>query len=1132
VQNTGTNVRYETQTTEAGTYTVPNLPPGGYLVTFKAASFKTLLRSGLSLDVDQVLRVDVALEVGAVTESVEVTAPVPRIQTDSAEVGTTLPSTDFRDLPLSISDVRFPENFAYQISPGYSGGNWTSHINGSVEYTKEVVLDGATVTTERAGSFAESSVSPEAIEEFRTESSGQSAATGRAAEGVFNFVMKSGTNQIHGSSYIGVRREWMNANTFTNNFYGRPRSIERKLDYAFAAGGPVYIPKVYNGKNRTFFYSTYERFRQRLFGLNQASKTAPLPDFYNGDFSRLLGPVVGTDALGNSVVQGEVFDPKTFSQLPNGRWTGQMFPGNKIPVSRFSQVAQKVNALAVPGLLPNVRDASGQIPLVNNAPFTAGNPTQYDQYSFTAKGDQVINDKNRLSGSLSYVARPRVFYDQGGRNDLFDPSNLLTGGPLSSADFQRVRHYLTRIAWDNTVKPTLLNNFSIFYNRMINPMYSLQQNVDGAKALGIQNMSTYGYPQIIWGNGPIIGLANVGDTQASFYAAMGYGITDTVSYSKGRHFMKMGIDLRSNPTTNRPTQGGQFTFSALATSIPNESFSGNTTGYSFASYLLGIVNNASLSYPIGFTSEHHDYSAFFGDDFKVNRKLTINLGLRWEFQPPFTEKKDRMATWSPTVTDPLSGLPGAYTFAGSCSGCTGKDYFGVRDYLGFLPRIGFAWHPFENWTVRGAYGIFMVPDLLGMSGVSQFAWQPTYNLNADPVNPWQGIFNWDNCFPTNRLIMPSFDQSRGDTVGASMVDPRYGIIPYTQNWNLNIQRKLPKNVLLEIGYVANKGSRLYTGGTYSGMARIDQLPASVLTQYGSILNNPVTNAQQAAQYGIKYPYPGFSGTVASALRPYPQIYGNATITPSNAPLGFSTFQSAQIILNKQFSKGLTVYADFVFSKALTNMDYPLLDYYNLKLEKAPATWNTPKVFKAYIAYQLPLGRGQSLLNRVPRVVDQVINGWSISAILNYNDGAPLTFSGANSPFPTGWNGGQVINIAPGTMMNSSFDKTKFNYANTYSAQDTYLNKAIFSNPPAFTLGNAAPSYLQVQGFGTQSENMALLKNFKVREKYRFQLRLEALDVFNRHQLGGINTTITSPLFGQVTSASGNRTIQAGARVDF
>src|SRR5205823_6507964 len=156
-----------------------------------------------------------------------------------------------------------------------------------------------------------------------------------------------------------------------------------------------------------------------------------------------------------------------------------------------------------------------------NASYPASGTTEYDQYSFTIKGDQVINDKNKISGSLSYIARPRVFYDQGGRNNLFDPSNLLTGGPLSSTDFQRVRHYLTRIAWDYTVTPVLLNNFSVFYNRMINPMYSLQQNVDGAKDLGIKNMSTYGYPQIIWGNGPIIGLSNIGDTQASFYAAMG-----------------------------------------------------------------------------------------------------------------------------------------------------------------------------------------------------------------------------------------------------------------------------------------------------------------------------------------------------------------------------------------------------------------------------------------------------------------------------------------------------------------------------------------------------------------------------------------------------------------------------------
>jgi hypothetical protein len=1133
VQNTATNVKYQTET-DAGTYTAPSLPPGPYQITFQAAGFKKMVRGGFSLEVNQVLRVDVTLEVGAATESVVVTAPVSLIQTDSPEVGTTLPQAEFKDLPMDVSDVRILENFAYLLSPGASGNSWTSHINGSVEYSKETILDGATVTTERAGDFSQSAVSPEAIQEFREESSGQSVILGRTAEGAFNYAMKSGTNQIHGSSYLGVRREWMEANTFTNNFYGLQRPVDRKLDYAFAFGGPIYIPKVYNGKNRTFFYATYERFKQRTNALTPAAKTAPLAEEYQGDFSRLLGAAVGTDPLGNTVAKGAVFDPKTFYQLPNGTWEGQMFPGNQIPVSRFSTVSKAVNALAVPGYLPNVIGPGGVVPLVNNAVgYPSGGVSQYDQYAFTVKGDQIINDKNRISGSYSLIYRPRDFYDQGSRNDLLNPSVPLTFGPLSSADFQLVKTPLVRLGWDYTVTPRLLNNISVFFNRHASTQYNLSKGVDGAKALGIKNLDTFGYPQIIWGSGPAVSLSNVGDTQDSFAVPMGYGLTDTVSFSKGRHFMKMGIDLRSNPTNNRPTQGGQFSFSALETALPNQAYSGSTTGYSFASYLLGLVDSASLVSPVGFTSEHRDYSAFFGDDFKVSPKLTLNFGLRWEYQPPVQERLNRMASWSPTAIDPLSGLAGAFAFAGNCSACTGKNYFGVHDYRGFLPRIGFAWHPFENWTVRAAYGIFMVPDLLGMQGVSQFAWQGTYSLGTAATNPWQGIFNWDNGFPLSSYVAPVMNPSYGDTTSVNMEDPRYGIIPYTQNWNLNIQRRLPKDMMLEVGYVADKGSLLYTGGPYTAAARINQVPASVLTQYGSVLNNPVTTPAQAAQYGIKYPYPGFGGTVASALRPYPQLRANSTISDANAPLGFSTYESLEILLNRQFGKRLTVFSNFVFSKNLTNMDYSPVDTYNLRNLKAPSTWNNPKVFKAYLEYQLPVGRGQSLFSTVPRAIDQIIGGWSISAILNYNDGAPLSFSGASSPFPTGWNGGtNMVNIAPGNMFNPSFSKSNFNYANTSSPQDTYLNKALFSNPAAFTIGNAAPSYLQIQGFGQVNENMGLLKTFRVHEKYRFQMRIEALDVFNRHNLGGINTNITSPLFGQVTSVNGNRSCQAVLRFDF
>src|ERR1051326_1614965 len=288
VRNTATNVVRETATSGAGVYTVSDLIVGTYEVIFQAPAFKKFVRSGINLDVTQAIRIDAKMEVGAVSESVEVTGQLSYVNTDTPEVGANLNRSDLLDVPLSISGGRYPEALAYAIMPGASGGTWTSHINGSASFSKEVLLDGASVTTYMAD-FAETSVSSESLQEMKLQTSGQSAEFGRSQGGLFNFVLKSGSNQVHGSGYFAMRNEALDANTFANKFRGAPRAIDRLFDYAFSFGGPVYLPKVYNGKNRSFFYTTYERYKQRAIGPSAPNYSFPTPDEYAGNFSALLG---------------------------------------------------------------------------------------------------------------------------------------------------------------------------------------------------------------------------------------------------------------------------------------------------------------------------------------------------------------------------------------------------------------------------------------------------------------------------------------------------------------------------------------------------------------------------------------------------------------------------------------------------------------------------------------------------------------------------------------------------------------------------------------------------------------------------------------------------------------------------
>jgi len=303
-RNSGTNSVVETITNGEGQFSFPNLPTGNYDVSAEAASFKRAERKQIELNVREVLRVDLQLQLGSVAETIEVSGELPRLQTDSPEVGTSLSSNQMKDLPLSIAGGRNVENFAYAITPGVSGNSWTSNINGSTSFSKETLLDGASVTTYLQGHFGESTVSMESLQEMRVQTSGISAEYGRARAGVFNYVMKSGTNEIHGSAYGMLRNEALNANQFVNNARGLRRPLDRRFNYAFSFGGPIVIPKIYNGKNKTFFYSTYEKYQEQILGFGAPSTTLPQTEWLGGNFSRLLGPAIAqTDALGRPVLR-------------------------------------------------------------------------------------------------------------------------------------------------------------------------------------------------------------------------------------------------------------------------------------------------------------------------------------------------------------------------------------------------------------------------------------------------------------------------------------------------------------------------------------------------------------------------------------------------------------------------------------------------------------------------------------------------------------------------------------------------------------------------------------------------------------------------------------------------------------
>lgn len=1122
--DTATGGRHTVASNSVGNYLIPSLPAAVYAITFEMQGFKRVTWPDIEVSVAAVRRLDVRLEAGAVTESVEVTAAAPRLQTDSANVGATLGARDITSLALAISNGgRLIEFLAYQIMPGVSGDprySTTSHINGTTTYAQESLVDGASAVTN--GGYGFNKISPEAVGEFNFQTSGISAEYGRAQAAVSNIVLKSGANEVHGSGFGSVWNEVFNARPFWYGVIGSPRPAVRQFDMAGSFGGPVYLPKIYDGRNKTFFYGSYERYISRT-RQSLSVMTIPLTEMYDGDMSALL----------QSSGKGAIYDPSTFRQLANGSWTGEMFPGNVIPSSRISKVSRNLGTIAKANYVPNLTDSSGRTLLTNNYKTIAAATYETDQYFFSLKMDHYFSAKHKLSGSFIYHAN-----DSSALSGLVN-KDLENGGPLATVNHSWTPGKYPRLSFDSTLSPTVLNHLTLHANRFLNSILPVNQK-NQAAALGIANVESLGYPGITWGSGAVTTFTNPGTGNLWYVADTTWGIADTVNFSKGRHLMKAGYDFRRFIQNRRRYAGPSFTFSATSTAIPNSSLAGTSAGHAFASYLLGNVYSFSLSEPISIGGRKTFQALFFQDDFKVSPRLTLNLGVRWEYQPPYVEISDRWVSWNTSKIDPASGLPGAYDFAGACEGCTGQRYFGQRDWNNFSPRFGMAYRAGKGLVIRAAYGINYEGDVNNGTlpfGYTFFAATGTYSPTYNATQPWAGTFNWDNGLPTDRYIAPSKDVSYASKSAPFRFDPSYGIAGYVQTWNLNLQKELPGRLLLDTGYVGNKG----TGLTNGSLSVVNQLPTSVLATYGSTLGNSVKSAADAAKYGIAYPYAGYSGTVGGALRPYPQVYGNSTVTTIGAPLGFSTYHSLQVVVNRQFSRGLSLYGNYVLSKNLSNMETAAelsntgpADYYNLALAKTVAAYDQTHVFKVYANYDLPVGRGKTFLSGAGRFLNLLVGGWSASIIANYASPGPMAFTTNKSL--SGWNGKYYpVNIGSGDIRSASFDKNSIfpiAYSDWYTSPKTqYLNTSMFSDSTGYSLGTAGIRVSQYRSFWARNENISLQKSFTFAEKYRLQIRADAFNALNRHTFNSPTTSISSATFGRMT-VGGNRTMQVDARLDF
>jgi hypothetical protein len=1138
-----TNLTVETVANEAGQYRVPNLPIGDYKVTFEAPGFKSAVRDGIRLSIQDILRVDGRLEVGSTSETLTVTAEATLLKTDTPEVGTLLGTKQVIDLPLGFSGGRYAENFAFKLAPGVGGNNWESHINGAPSFSKEVVLDGASATIYISGHMGESSPSMEALEEFKVQTSGMNAEFTRTAGGVFNFVMKSGTNQYHGSGMYQWHNESFDANTFANNFYGKPRRRDRRDNWAASLGGPVTIPKIINGKDRWFFYTAYEKYNESFGGGGSPTRTVPQSDWLNGNLSNYLtGEKLGADALGRDVFRGAIYDPST-TRLVNNSVVRDMFPGNIIPSSRISAVSKNLTNILNQYYKPALNT------LLNNSFFPVSNQAGFNQVQFSTKSDFQINSNQRLSGSFVWVDRPRTLLDQGGVWNFDDPN----GGPLSRARLQYVSSHYVRLAHDWTVSPTMLNHVVAAFGRQINPSTSKHVGESGAAALGlkgiVQNMN---YPEITGLSGDRVGFPTLGYQANDIGAGTAYQFIDTFSWMRGSHSFKFGFDYRWNGLNWRNNSGpGQFNFSPDVTGLPGF----NQTGHGFASMLLGQVTSASVNIDTPTGSQFPMYSWFVQDDWKVRKNFTMNIGLRWDFQPQGTEKYDRLHSFNLDLMDPKYNIRGAVEFAGSGPGRIGRRMF-YPNSLGTTwgPRFGFAWQLPENtkMTVRGGYGIFYgtrIPN--GWSGVpwgNKSGFTATNNINQPAPNT--PAFNWDNGY--NGVVkQATMDPSMAAYLwGPVSWDPNGGRMGYTQQWNFNVERELPGNMVLDLGYLGTKS----TGLQANELRRPTQIPYSALAlkdTLGQWINNDASVPASVKALGGRYPY-GNQGDwlpMYQTLSPYPTVIYWSSLYSWNSPLGFSNYQAFMLQLNKRLSYGLQFLSNYTFSKNLGNISSAFgdtwgqnwgrpMDYYNLSLEKSVLEFDQRHVVKIGASYDLPAGRSRKFARNMPLWLEFFAGGWTLQYIGNYSSGTPVNFGATDTP-NTNFNTNRPFLITNGqSLYNPNFDASQFDMTDISNPRPgkTYFNTSMVVDPvkiDRYARGNAPRMVNQLRGFALYSDDSSLQKNFVPKEGIRIQFRAEFLNMFNRHQLSGFNTNPASPLFGQISGVSDDRRqIQFGIRGDF
>ncbi|HWZ29991.1 MAG TPA: carboxypeptidase-like regulatory domain-containing protein [Bryobacteraceae bacterium] len=1125
-----TGTKLQTVSDAAGQYVLPFLAPGEYSISVQFAGFKEFIRKSVHVGSGDHPVIDVALEVGNASQSVEVTEDVTLLNSENASVGQAITTREVEDLPLngrtplvlaSLSMGVLATGQPALIHPFDSAAAAGWSIGGSPSQTNEILIDGSPDAT-WDGRLAYSPPT-DAVQEVRVKAFDSDAAFGHTSGGTLNQVLKTGTNSLHGSAWEFNQPNTLIANSFFNNKAGLGNPVTHYNQYGITAGGPIFVPKVFNGKNKLFWFFAWEGVKDSQ--PNTTFLTVPTDAERKGDFSALL-------ALGS---QYQLYDP--FSAKQSGTTI------TRTPIA--NNIIQQVNPVAAAYMKffpePNIVGQAGGF---GNFGSTAGTPDNYN------------NELGRLDYNLS--ERDRLFFDIRRTDYSQTKNNYFNNASTGSI--------LTRANWGGSLDNVFTVNATNFVDVRLN--FTRMDEAHPAASAGFDPTSL-GFPGYMATSSqyPQLPLVTFAGATSPTTVALGFNAANKLP-SQSLQLFGTWVTVRRNHTIKIGADGRQYVLNAASygNSAGSFSFTANSwvrasssassavvLGQDFAEFVMGLPTSGSYDINTSASYYEHYGAVFVQDDWRLRKNLTVNLGLRFDYDAPYHEKYNRtidgfdMTSQNPLApaanaaynAHPISQIPvGSFNALGGVTYPTDGAVYQQNSHM-LSPRVGFAWTPgiLHNKTViRGGFAIFVQPLSITQLDISgKYSTNPIQNQYGFSQTTTYIASNDNFLTPATTLSNPfpgGIKQPVGSSLGLAtfagqtvqFIDPQVSD-PYSVRWNFGFEHAITPNTMLEVTYMGNHGVHLPVYVT-----QFNGIPAQYLSTLGtrdqaniSALTATVPNPFA----GLNTSQNGTSTTVAQLLARFPEFpvgtgSGSTGVIEQNNSIGSSSYQSLNVRIQKRFSDGMTLVGNYINSKLIERITF--LNDVDSQLEKRISPFDHPNRFVVGIVYELPFGKGKHF-NVDSRWVDLLVGGWGVNSIYTYQTGAPLTWVNGSTTSP----GDYVYFGAPIVLDNRATNVPAFNVSafDTKSADQFQYHMRTFST-----------TFPNLRSDGINEWSPSVTKRLRINEGMSFQLRAEAYNVLNHPTFSAPSTTVTSPTtatsgFGVISAqANRSRILQIGARFVF